>query len=262
MKKIIVIASEPRTGSNLLVEALNLYKPVRPLNEFYLQINDFYFVDGIIPPDLPHKTLIRETERAQLAEFLGVAKDDFANLITQIRARPIESLLKLHELINDNIIIKAHWFHFEELDLISKGLLDLPNVEVILLERTGRLHSYVSKLKARQYDKWHNVDTSDIKVHVDPKDFLEDQTRSLNWYKYMRSELTARNKDYLEVNYEQDLDNFNKEKFYSLVDSWLVKTGLDLEKSSYEMKYFKKQNNAPIENSIENWEELSSIINA
>ena len=258
-KKIILLLSEARTGSNLLNEALNLYTPVRTINEFYLSKNGFYITPDKTPDDLPHKTLIGPKERSILAEFLNVPPENYYELISAIRNNPIESLFKLAEVVPQHLVVKIHKEHFDELNLVR--LLDNPNVEVMLLERTSRLHSYVSNLKARQYDKWHNVDTSDIRVTVNISDFLQQQQKSLDWYIKIREILKNYNKQYLEVNYERDLEHITKESFYALCDPWLKLVDFSLSKSTYELKYFKKQNNSSIENSIENYSEVVKVVN-
>lgn len=254
-KKLILILCEPRTGSNLLNEALNLYAPMRTINEFFLNLG-FYVNEDHVPADLPHKTLIKENERRELFTFLNVEQENYPELIKEINRRPVEALLKLYEVTPVNLVVKIHHHQFEENQL--NNLLDLPYVEVILLERTSRLHSYVSNLKARQFDKWHNVDTSNIQVEVNPGEFFKEKEKSINWYKYLKQRLASKN--YLEVNYEQVLENINKEHFYNLFDPWFEKIKLPVTKTNYELKYFKKQNNAPIENSISNLEEIKHLL--
>lgn len=260
-KKIILIISEPRTGSNLLTEALKLYCPFRIINEFYLSPSGFYIRPDHIPDDLPHKKLIRDDERRELAGFLNTEQDDYISLITGIRSKPIDALRKLNELVPEHLVVKIHGFQFDELNLITLGLLDLQEIQVVLLERSSRLHSYVSNQKARQFDKWHNVDTSNIKIKIDKEDFLKEQFRSLSWYADVRHNLHIRNKSYLEVNYEKDLEFINKQSFYNLFDPWFEKIKLPVTKTDYELKYFKKQNNSSIEHSISNYDEIKDLVN-
>ena len=255
-KKLILILSEPRTGSNLLNEALNLYAPMRTINEFFLSLG-FYVREDHVPPDLPHKKLIKDDERRQLFDFLNVEQENYPELIKQINQNPIDALLKLYEVIPINLVVKIHRYQLEELHL--HGLLQLPFTEVVLLERTGRLHTHVSSLKAKQFDKWHNVDTSNVKVLVNAEEFTLYQKKSIEWYNGIRQQLSS--KEYLEINYEKDVENINKEHFYSLFDPWFKKINLSVTKTNYELKYFKKQNNAPIEESILNYDEIKHLVN-
>jgi len=255
-KKLIIILCEPRTGSNLLNEALNLYAPMRTINEFFLNLG-FYVREDFVPDDLPHKTLLKKEERIQLFDFLKVEQENYPELIKKINITPVDALLKLYEVTQSNLVVKIHKHQLEELHLHE--LLHLPYTEVILLERTSRLHSHVSILKARQFDKWHNVDTSNIKVLVNAEEFIYEQEKSIEWYSGIKKQLSS--KEYLEINYEKDLENISKEHFYSLFDPWFEKIKLSVTKTNYELKYFKKQNNAPIEQSILNYDEIERIVN-
>jgi|LauGreDrversion4_2_1035121.scaffolds.fasta_scaffold21318_5 hypothetical protein len=256
-KKIILILSEPRTGSNLLCEALNLYSNMRTVNEFFLDIG-FYINENHVPDDLPHKNMFKAHERKQLFDFLNVELDNWPELIKQINKNPIGAMNKINEIVPANVIvvIKVHRDHFEKLNL--KEIINEPNIEVILLERSNRLHSFVSLLKGRQINKWYGVDTSDIKVVVDPQEFINEQQRSLNWFKELRELL--RSKEYLEINYEKDLSNISKESFYSLCDPWFEKIKLPVNKSKYELKFYSKQDKQPIEHSIINYDVIKNTL--
>jgi hypothetical protein len=255
MKKIILILCEARTGSNLLCEALNLYAPMRTVNEFFLEIG-FYINENHVPDDLPHKNMFRPWEKEQLFNFLNVELNDWPELIKQINKNPIGAMNKINQIVPQTVAIKVHKEQFEKLNL--KEIIHEPYVEIILLERSNRLHSYVSLLKGRQIDKWYGVDTSDIKVTVNPAGFIIEQQRSLNWYKEIRELLGSKN--YLEVNYEKDLSNINKTSFYALFDPWFEKIKLPVNKSNYELQFYSKQDKQPIENSILNYDVIKNTL--
>lgn len=255
MKKLILILSEPRTGSNLLCEALNLYSQMRTVNEFFMDLGH-YINENHIPDDLPHRSMFKPHEREQLFDFLNVKLNDWPELIKQINKNPIGAMNKINEIVPATVVIKVHLDHYEKLNL--KEIIHEPYIEVILLERSSRLHSFVSLLKGRQINKWYGVDTSDIKVNVDPKEFIREQQRSLNWFKEVRESLSSKN--YLEVNYEKDLSNVNKESFYALFDPWFEKIKLSVNKSTYELQFYSKQDKQFIETSIMNYAEVKDLI--
>lgn len=234
---------------------MNLYTPIRTVNEFFLNLG-FYVREDFVPDDLLHKTLIKPYERWHLFNFLNVEQENYPELIKQINRTPIQAVKKLYEIVPDNLVVKIHRHQLEELKLYE--LFELPYVEVILLERSNRLKSHVSSLKARKFDKWHNVDTSDIKVSVNVEEYINERDTSINWYKEMRERLSS--KDYLEVNYERDLENITKESFCNLFDPWIERIKLSVNKSNYQLKYFSKQNNSPIKNSILNYENIKNIV--
>lgn len=255
-KKIILILSEPRTGSNLLCEALNLYSHMRTVNEFFLDLGH-YINENHVPDDLPHKIMFKAHERKQLFDFLNVELNNWPELIKQINNNPISAMNKINQIVPPDVtvVIKVHRDHFEKLNL--KEIINEPHIEVILLERSNRLHSFVSLLKGRQINKWYGVDTSDIKVTINLQEFINEQQRSLNWFKEVRELLSS--KEYLEINYEKDLLNINKASFYSLLDPWFKKIKLPVNKSNYELKFYSKQDKQPIEHSIANYDEIKHI---
>lgn len=255
-KKLILILCEPRTGSNLLVEALNLYSELQPINEFYLSPNvNLYIRPDHIPEDLPHKVLLTEEQRHHLENYLNVDSGDYFNLIKKIYEDPINSLLELYKVSTKTLVVKIHHEQYEEAKL--QGLLDLSFVKVILLERSSKLHAFVSHQKARQFDTWYGTDTSNIKVTVDIDKFLAKQKWSFDWYAKLRDTISD---DMLEVNYERDLAQFDQTSFCTAIESWLTKIGIATTRSNYKMHFFKKQNLAPLKNSIENYAEVVNAL--
>lgn len=253
MKKLILILCEPRTGSNLLCEAMLSYEHLQPIYEFYLSPNDGLYVrPDNIPKDLAHKTLLTSEQKNHLFSFLNVAHDDYYNLLVNIYKNPIESLTALYQVTDKTLVVKIMHKQYNELGL--DRLLDLPFVEVILLDRSNKLEEYVSHRKAIEYDQWYNVDTSNLKIKVDIDKFLEKKNWSLAWYNEIKNKLL--NKYYLELNYEMDLKEFNQESFCNKFNQWLSKIELPLGRTDYKISFFKKQNNAPIEQSISNYKEI------
>jgi hypothetical protein len=256
-KKLILILCEPRTGSNLLCEAMESYVDLQCINEFYLSpyIN-LYVKENQIPDDLPHKRLTQQ-QQDKLFTFLNVENSDYFNLLVSIYKQPIESLVELYNATDKTLVVKIMHKHFKDLSLDK--LLDLPFVEVIVLDRSNKLEEYVSHRKAIEFNKWYNADTSDLKITVDIDKFLERNHLSLDWYKQIR--LMLSNKHYLELNYENDLQHFDHDEFCKMFDSWLLKIGVDIKKTKHKMKFFKKQNNSSVKNSILNYDDIVNRLN-
>lgn len=256
-KKLILILCEPRTGSNLLCEAMESYADLQCINEFYLSPHiNLYVKENQIPDDLPHKRLTQQ-QQDKLFELLNVNDGDYFNLLVNIYKQPIESLVELYNATDKTLVVKIMHRHFKDLSLDK--LVDLPFVEVIVLDRSNKLEEYVSHRKAIEFNKWYNADTSNLKITVDIDKFLERKHTSLDWYKQIR--LMLSNKHYLELNYEDDLQHFDHDEFCKMFDSWLLKIGVDIKKTKHKMKFFKKQNNAPIEQSILNYDEIKHLVN-
>lgn len=256
-KKLILILCEPRTGSNLLCEAMECYTDLQCINEFYLSPNSGLYVRrDHIPEDLPHKDLLTQSQQDSLFNFLKIENSNHFDMLVGIYNSPVDSLIELYNVTDKSLVVKVMRAHYQELDLAR--LIDLPFVEVILLERSNKLEEYVSHRKAIEFDRWYNTDTSNIKIKVDIDKFIEKRNISLQWYNSVRQRLTAKN--YLELNYEKDLLDFDQDKFCNTFDIWLRSIGLDIDKTNHRMKFFKKQNNAPIEHSILNYDEVKGLL--
>jgi LPS sulfotransferase NodH len=249
-KKIILILTEPRTGSYLLNEAFNFYS-LNPVGEFFLTPEGYQS-----PNKLACEVHLNNEQLTELFNFLKVEQGNRLELIKQINLNPINSVRKLYEISSRSLVIKIHDFQFDRYQLDE--LLDLPYVEVIILQRSNRMARYVSHLKAEQTNIWHTVDTSDIQVVVDREDFIKTEQESSNWFKKIKQRVSS--KDYLEINYERDLENFNKEQFYKLFDSWFEKINLDVTKTNYRIKLFKKQNKSKLQYNITNYKEIKDLI--
>jgi hypothetical protein len=257
-KKLILILCEPRTGSNLLCEAIESYSNLQCINEFYLSpYLGLYVRKDHIPNDLPHKNILTQEQQNHLFNFLDI--NDHYDMLVNIYKSPVESLVELYNITTKTLVVKIMRRHYEELKLDS--LLDLPYTEIIVLERSNKLEEYVSHIKAIEFDKWFNTDTSDIKVKVDIDKFLEKRNLSQTWYTKIRQHFISNKKHYLELNYEKDLLNFNQDDFCKMFDDWLLKINVNVNKTNHRMKFFKKQNNAPIEQSILNYNEVSRVYN-
>lgn len=250
-KKLILILCEPRTGSNLLCEAMESYSNLQCINEFYLSPHiGLYIKQDNIPDDLPHKDLLTEKQQDCLFKFLNVEYNDYYNLLVNIYNNPIASLIELYNVTDKTLVVKIMHKHFEDCGLDK--LLELPFVEVILLERSNKLEEYVSHRKAIEHDKWYNTDTSNLKIKVDIDKFLKKKKWSLEWYAMLRQRLD----NYLELNYEKDLQEFNQNQFCTMFDVWLTNIEVSIDKTNHKMKFFKKQNNAHISQSISNYDEI------
>jgi len=256
-KKLILILCEPRTGSNLLCEAMESYSGLQCINEFYLSPNiGLYVSRDHVPEDLPHKDLLTQSQQDLLFNFLKIENNNHFDMLVGIYNSPIDSLIELYNVTDQSLVVKVMRAHYQELDL--GRLVDLPFVEVILLERSNKLEEYVSHKKAIEFNQWYNTDTSNIKIKVDIDKFIEKRNLSTQWYNDIRQKLKTKN--YLELNYEQDLLDFDQNKFCIMFDIWLESIGVGTDKTKHKMKFFKKQNNAPIEHSILNYDEIKNLI--
>lgn len=251
-KKLILILTEPRTGSYLLNEALNFYS-LHPVGEFF---DNPKWYEAQENPVFAYEMYLNSDQLTGLFDFLKVEHGNHLELIKQVNLNPIDSAIKLYEMSSRSLVIKIHDFQFERFQL--DRLLDLPYVEIIILQRSNRLARYISHIKAEQTDIWQSMDTSNMQVVVDREDFMKTEQESNNWFEKIKQRVAS--KDYLEVNYEKDLENIDKEQFYKLFDSWFEKINLSVTKTNYKLKFNKKQNKSKLQYSILNYKEIKDLI--
>jgi len=224
MGKVIVVIGEARTGSNLVMDALNSYDPILNLYEFFPR-SDIDFAQG---PDYSNaKNAVTLMANLEIEDTVVCMK--------------IQSYQLLNLMTND----------------INK-ILSFPHVEVILLERI-KLSAWVSGLQAQKTLQYGFFNTNEVLIDFEPHGFLDYYKKSTNFYRYIRGKLSDLNKNYLEMSYEKDLEDFSYEKFHTLIDPWLENTGIELGKKHHELK-FTKQRTVPIEQCINNYNEQKILI--
>jgi hypothetical protein len=222
--KIIVVISETRTGSSLVMHALNSYDPILNLYEF--------FPKGDIDFDKGHH---------------------------HSNAKNAVSLMTNLEIDNTIVCMKIHGYQL--LNLVYTDIdkiLNLPHVEIILLERI-KLSSWISGEQAKKTSQYAECNTDEVLVKFDPHNFLIYYKQCTNFYKLIRKKLQYLDKNYLEMSYEKDLEEFSYDKFHALIDPWLESRGIVLGKKHHEMM-FTKQRTVPIEQCISNYDQEKTLI--
>lgn len=250
MKNIIVL-SQPRTGSNLLCELFFSYLPIRVLMEFFI-----YFQDE---KDVPHFNLLRKQELDALVNHFSLQDNSIDSLTTALNQNPREALEVLSSIISQYKVIKLHDFMLEQMDL--EFIFNDPETKFIVLERTSKLKQYVSLTTALSLGRWTDVDTTDIKVHVDPEAFLKFKNESTAWYQMIESKLTSKGHNYLKLTYEQDLENIDYNVLIPKINNWLDNNNIRyLNNSNYRIKNSIKQNLSSLEDTITNYDEIKGLI--
>ena len=254
--KIIFVLSEARTGSTLLCQLLNHYSNTVNFHEVFhgragANDNDLFNTD---------------------VSFNEVLKDQFGDgvfdreiMFSKIKKDPQRLLELMAGHFNKTIIIKIHLFQLFSTSFPVSNILDWilsqPNHEFILLERDF-LTAHVSLLKAEQTDVWHNIDTTNTKVDVYPVRFERELEIFTRKYKTIKDKLQEHDIDYLSVDYDKDLKNYNIAEFEQLVEPWSMRRNIDLGEGKATWIRVQKQNtDDDISNSISNWSEIKEILN-
>lgn len=243
--KIIFVLSEARTGSTLLCQLLSRFRPTINFSEvFNLNKEDLYRKDP---------------------KFNELLDNHYKDLTTgsEFIDDPMKLLSLMSEYFQKTIVLKIHLtqlqlFNEENINLI----LSSPNHKFILLNRSNFLEAYVSLQIAKKTDIWNTNDTTNIAVEIDKDDmqrtFIDQQIK----YEAIKKQLEYHKVDYLHIDYDVYLKNYDEQKFNNLVKPWLENQGLDLSFSKVPLRTARKQNNsANIADNILNYDELASFIN-
>lgn len=245
---IIFVISEGRTGSTLLCQLLTHYQNTINLNESVTKL-DMYFRD----------------KNKRFDEFLKTKNTDSLSIIEvheKLIKDPINLIKDVSNYFDDTVIAKLHLtdFHVFKEDILN-WILSQPNHKFILLGRTDFLKTYISSQISIQLNKWHNTDTTTSKVKIDINDFSEKLHSYKTRYDNIKKSLNDHGIDYLELEYDKDLKEYNNTDFINLVSPWMKRTGLDLKLGDPPNISVKRQNsNENIFDNIINIEEIEELI--
>jgi len=243
MKNIFII-TEPRTGSNLLCETFYCFQPTRIINELFLTDSN--------ENNLAIKTLIRDNEKELLYKELNLSNlKELSNFFVH---NPKQSLILLDQIIP---ITKVYKIHDWQLDMYDLDFI-LEESAIVLLTRKQKIYQYASFEIAKQLNQWHSIDTNHIQITVNPEHYVEWKTKSYNYYNNIKSRLKDRN--YLELNYEDHLENINTDQLLKDINDWLNDIDLKLTLGDYRPKIFKKQNLRHISDIVKNYDQIYDIL--
>ncbi len=228
-----VIITQPRSGSNMLVNFLDIQKKIvchyeifNPKKPYYsfktpelekLKINKFRFKF----PRIYLKLLSIYSSKKNM--FFG-----FKFFINSINNKPLSIL---NYVINNK------------------------NFKKIILIRKNIIRNYISLKNANMSDRWSNLKTS-VKINIDTKDFLNFAENYENYFTSLILKLKEGNQDFHIVYYE-DLDSIEYMKFYNEIAIFL---GLDFFEDVSKKIFFNKQRVGSLEDSIENFKEFKNDV--
>lgn len=246
--KIIFVLSDGRTGSTLLCQLLGQYQQMTNLSESLHQLGR-----ELLTRDKNFSNHLREKFNNHILsdeEFQFELLKDPKAVISEISSYFNGTvILKIH-LGQSNILEHLHW------------ILSQPNHKFILLERNNFLGQYTSLKIAEQTNEWHRSNTTDIKINVDLKDFEFELTRYCSKYDHIKRELKKHNIDYLKLEYDKELKNYDVDEFTDLIYPWFTKNDIDLkfDISKEKVNVSRQNTNEDVFNNIINQEEILDII--
>lgn len=245
----IVILSQPRTGSNLVSRVLGNFSPFRELNEFFLTEDDATKIDE---SHLQQNVFLSPLEFDVLKFLL---KTDNENFVKSVHADINHTLKSLDKIIERTKIFKIQDHQITEDQL--EQLLDKPTLKFIVLERKDKLKQYTSIKVTDQVKQFFRVDTSDIRINIDPKQFSNFKDRSELWYINLKQKLKNKNINFLDLVYENDIEFIDESKLFEKMKIWLDQEQIHYSEYINRELYYFKQNKTPIEETILNYKEIN-----
>lgn len=251
----IIILAQARTGSCLLCNVFGMLKPCRNLNELFLSYRFTENPKNL--PLLPHLHFFTLLERVEIFDRLKIEYNNYTALLKHLSKHPEDSITLLDKLMPVPKVIKI--LDHQMVDTDINFLFQKENTKFVLLDRSNKLEQFVSYEIAKKNGQWINSDTSDIKIHVDRTEFVNFINDSESWYDQIRQTLTSKGHDFLEVNYEADLNTDSLDPLMFKIKDWLSTQGIETTVGSTDI-FYKKQNSLPMSEKISNFDEISDLI--
>ena len=237
----ILIIGQQRTGSNLLSYALSFFENYRNINEFY-SVDDFNFV---------YELFFTEEERTHLFEVYNTK--NWQVLLQRIHQKPIEALRILDSFVKENKVIKLLDHQFRK----NAELYSLFETfdKFIITERSNTLEQYVSLQIADKTNIWWDKNTDDFKVELDIEEYKSFCESKKRYYEDIKLKLKGKN--YIVVNYENDLSNGITDTLLTNLQLFLHKTPKVVVKDKNRIK---KQNTVDVISKITNFDQIKKYL--
>lgn len=206
--RIVCVLAEPRTGSTLLLKILN-------------STEMFMFRGELFNPN--SLSQISNRERKLMADRLG--DDAYINTkaILWRRENP-ESAIS--DIISDSahktLLMKISNFHLSRENMIS-SIFQRSDILYILLKRRP-IEAYISTMKARHLSKWHEANTTDLKLEIDETKFINWAEQTRKWYDFIAEH--SQGSPRIELGYERHLKGQTTLSIMSHINAELQTIGM------------------------------------
>lgn len=194
MDAICLIAA-PRTGTNHLCTVLKNFADLAS----YLELFELNGAHGIDPQSLP---LLRRLTGIEFADH----RDSKLVAFAHEHASAWLDALEIAAKDGGKRVMSFKLFgHHMPLETIEREIMPRPGMRAMMVVRR-QIDSYVSWRKAVELGKWQGVDTTGIKLELDPRNFGEWLDAQERWYDHWRNYLNRRFLPCPVLRYESDID--------------------------------------------------------
>lgn len=194
--RFLCIIGIPRTGTNYLCSLLARISGVRARNEIFHDIGAMSLLPSAV-------------------DALGIAAQRIFSgwndpaLTAWMRRHPAVAIRTIIRAPNSRptrlLSFKVFPGHLP-VPKISGQLMSIPRIRFLIVKRRI-IDSYISLLKARQIGRWEHVDTTSLRVVIDPVHFVRYVDISRGWYERISAALTANPKPHKQLIYEEFATN-------------------------------------------------------
>jgi hypothetical protein len=190
--RFLCILAIPRTGTNYLCALLSGIAGIRSRTEIFHDAEAFGLTAG-------------EIEAVGAAAQQAFRGRDDPNLRTWMRHHPAAAVRAIFRAPGQPAAEMLSFKVFPgqlPINRISGRLIPMPRMRFLIVKRRI-IDAYVSQLKAQQIGRWADADTTDIRVVLDPAQFIRYVERNRRWYRTLSGELARAGKPHEELIYEE-----------------------------------------------------------
>jgi hypothetical protein len=244
----ICLIAAPRTGTNHLCEVLRNFADLAS----YLEIFELNGAHGVEPEVWP-----------LLRQLTGV---EFTNnrdprLVAFAHEQPAAWLDALDTAARDRgkrLMSFKFFRHHLPPETIEREIMPRPGMRVMMVVRR-QIDSYVSWRKAVELGKWQGVDTTGMRLELDPEKFTEWLDAQERWYDHWRGYLNRRFLPCPVLRYESDIDHQPAEAILRRFAACAAQVGITLRPpAAASIAGLQRQDRARnIGDKVRNWTEFS-----
>jgi hypothetical protein len=185
--------------------------------------------------------------------------------VRQIRRRPdlaLDCILDLMAPEKQILIFKVFPGHLS-IRQVAHAILGREDSVIVFIRRRP-IDAYVSMLKAKHLQQWTTVDTTEMKIEVDPRQFLKWRRQTSAWYRRLEGACWRMGKPFHRLTYEADLAASPRavsERFCRILeDSGLGPFTLPPDDPTIGL--MRQDRNADVRDRMANWDEFQSYLKA
>ena len=188
--RFICVLASPRTGSNLL---FSLLRNCQGLNLKY----------ELFHPKWAQS--VTEIDRQALGLRAGSNLEDDEALCAWRKEHPGKTLETLYKSGKKNPLIFKVFPNHLSYERLHDEIIARDDVGYILLRRRA-IESYISEVKAKEFQTFHKIDTTLLPPRIKPAHFIRWATKIREWYDWLEKEIPSSGSRYTKLSYERDLD--------------------------------------------------------